>query len=230
MPTPCFFLEPTSRHARKLRRFTYSDDCPCPGRVFHYNGADHLGGHEASVPLDIVDEASGEETRNGDLWPHDDPRWPTHCEGCGEWLSPDVKYQLFVDRLYEVTDSLNEAVVPGLLFALREVPPGGMYYADWMQHAAEKCVDSEGNEIGCHYHLGPDGKVLVAVCPDGHAWTIDSRASNCTLPNDNEHACWVREGVPPRVTAGKEGKTCSAGAGSIATGNYHGFLRDGVFT
>ena len=110
MPTPCFFLEPTTRHERSLRRFTYSGDWPCPANVAHYNGEDHNGGHEAMAPLDVVDERS------------------------------------------------------------------------------------------------------------------------CGLPNDNDHACWCREGVPPRVNISKNCRSCAAGAGSIATGNYHGFLVDGVFT
>jgi hypothetical protein len=56
---------------------------------------------------------------------------------------------------------------------------------------------------------------------------IDSRASNCTLPNDREHKCWIRHGTPPDLTVDKNGKTCAAGAGSIQLGNYHGFLRNG---
>ena len=77
---------------------------------------------------------------------------------------------------------------------------------------------------------GSDGKCLVVVTPAG-PWFVDSRASNCTRKDDNEHRCWVREGVPPNVTAGKGGNTCAAGAGSIMMNNgkihYHGFLRGG---
>lgn len=58
-------------------------------------------------------------------------------------------------------------------------------------------------------------------------WDIDSRASNCTMREDNVHRCWVREGEPPIVTVGKRGRTCAAGAGSIAVTGFHGFLRNG---
>jgi len=58
---------------------------------------------------------------------------------------------------------------------------------------------------------------------------IDSRASNCTLPDDNVHKCWVRHGEAPNFTVDKNGATCAAGAGSIQTSNWHGFLRNGVF-
>jgi hypothetical protein len=67
-------------------------------------------------------------------------------------------------------------------------------------------------------------------CPDGHDWCVDSEASNCTRKNE-EHHCWVRHGYPPEcnVTVDKnDPNTCHAGAGSIQTPGWHGFLRDGI--
>jgi hypothetical protein len=87
-------------------------------------------------------------------------------------------------------------------------------------------------ELGERYQgrAGADGRYLVCKMPEGpgHFWHIDGRASNCTLPDDDEHRCWVREGEVPKITAGKEGNTCAAGAGSIQTPTWHGFLRNGV--
>lgn len=74
------------------------------------------------------------------------------------------------------------------------------------------------NETGPH---------LIVRCPSGRDWDIDSRCSNCTLPNDRAHRCWRRHGVPPNVTVDKIGATCAAGAGSILLPNWHGFLRGG---
>lgn len=74
-----------------------------------------------------------------------------------------------------------------------------------------------------------NGPHLIVTTPGG-AWNIDSRASNCGLPFDYEHRCWVRHGDPPLITVDKAGKTCSAGAGSIQCGSYHGFLRNGELT
>ena len=71
---------------------------------------------------------------------------------------------------------------------------------------------------------------LLVVCPSGQSWDIDSRASNCTMPDDRTHRCWVRHGEPPNLTVDKAGKTCAAGAGSIIAGSYHGFLRNGELT
>jgi hypothetical protein len=75
-----------------------------------------------------------------------------------------------------------------------------------------------------------DGRHLYVVCPDGHTWNVDGRASNCTMRDDREHRCWVRHGDPSSgpITVDKNGRTCAAGAGSIDTGAYHGFLRGGV--
>src|SRR5262245_5695356 len=43
--------------------------------------------------------------------------------------------------------------------------------------------------------VGGDGLQVYCVCPGLHHWCIDGRASNCTLPNDREHRCWVRHGT-----------------------------------
>lgn len=75
---------------------------------------------------------------------------------------------------------------------------------------------------------GPDGRVLAVRLPNGYGWAPDSRASNCTRPDDDTHRCWVRHGEVPRITVDKNGDTCSAGAGSILSNGWHGFLRDGV--
>lgn len=82
------------------------------------------------------------------------------------------------------------------------------------------------------YFLGgvneQDGRWLVVRLPNGHDWCIDSRCNNCTRPNDNAHRCWIRHGEPPNITVDKNGVTCSAGGGSIQSGDFHGFLRNGV--
>ncbi len=81
--------------------------------------------------------------------------------------------------------------------------------------------------------LGPDGLTLVVKCPDWTDWMIDGPCNNCTMKEDynqEHHHCWVRTGTPPNITAGKEGggPTCAAGAGSIQTPGWHGFLTNGV--
>lgn len=104
-------------------------------------------------------------------------------------------------------------------------PPGAMWYADWLEEGVP-LYGEEPTGRPLHHWRGPDNRVLEVMTPGGE-WIIDSRASNCTRPDDNTHRCWVREGTPPNVTAGKAGNTCQAGAGSILCGSYHGFLRNG---
>jgi len=135
---------------------------------------------------------------------HDDPRWPARCE-CGCEFTADDPWQEWSERLYRRADS-------GSMVTLRDAPPGAMWDCGW------------------NSWKGPDGRCLVVKCPNGSEWIIDSRASNCTMPKDNEHRCWVRHGEPPLITVDKNGKTCQAGGGSIQAGDYHGFLRGGVFT
>lgn len=79
------------------------------------------------------------------------------------------------------------------------------------------------------FRRGEDGIYLMVRLPDGHDWAVDSEASNCTKPGEPHH-CWIRHGDPRecRVTVDKNGDTCAAGAGSIASPNWHGFLQNGV--
>lgn len=115
-----------------------------------------------------------------------------------------------------------------------ELPPGAVYDA---MHGGDRephnwVSSRKGQRI--KNRPGIDGRVLVCMLPDGHPWTIDSRANNCTLPNDDKHWCWNRSGRPEDGTldvrkGGKPGQTtCSVGGGSIATSRYHGFLHNGV--
>lgn len=97
---------------------------------------------------------------------------------------------------------------------LGDAPVGAIWDAYWMRDAGFS-------------RTGPDGKYLVCRLPDGSDWCIDSRASNCTLPDDDAHRCWARHGEAPHLTVDKDGLTCHAGAGSIQVRTWHGFLRNG---
>jgi hypothetical protein len=199
MPTPVFFLEPTDRYRVALRRYVRRDDPPCPS-----------GYHQAMVP---IGERVGDEptTSDGDH-PRDDPRWPIKCESCDYRFCEADTWQLFTSRIHRRADTGEE-------MTLRDAPPGAVWNASWF-------VERD-NPIW----QGPDGRCLVARCPDGHDWMIDSRARNCTMPDDNVHKCWVRHGRPEDGTlhVDKDGPTCAAGAGSIDTGTWHGFLHHGQF-
>lgn len=108
--------------------------------------------------------------------------------------------------------------------------PGAMWYLTWYE-----IRDKDTNTHLGYSHPGFektfDHPALCVRTPGGE-WVIDSRASNCGNPSDNDHKCWPRHGEAPLVTVDKSfGITCGTGGGSIVAGSgehqYHGFLRDG---
>lgn len=108
---------------------------------------------------------------------------------------------------------------------IHQFSAGAMFYCPWLERRVAR--EAEVTPPSSHWcHLGIDGRVLGVLTPGGE-WIIDSRASNCTMPDDNAHSCWVRHGIPPYVTVDKRGNSCKAGSGSIDTGRYHGKLTSG---
>lgn len=192
-----FFIEPTDKERRWLRRYSLGVH---PDK--HYCQAMRpLGDFDKSRPWD---DYKREE-------------WPTACDSCSHPFKDTDEFQKFDRTLYTRKDT-------GEMMTLQDAPPGACWNAHWY-------VDHEYNrgKMGSGYNTGPDGRCLVVKLPDGHDWIIDSRCSNCTKPDNNEHFCWVRHGRPEDGTlhVDKKGDTCSAGAGSIATPNWHGFLHNG---
>lgn len=142
------------------------------------------------------------------------------------WLEPTGKtrphtYKLSDGTTGETQLALYRRADTGEEMTLSEAPAGAMWDAHWYGR------DKKGGPWGAG--RGTDGLWLVVKTPGGE-WLPDMRASNCTMPDDNEHRCWVRHGAPPEVTVDKNGLTCGAGAGSIGIGSYHGFLRAGCLT
>jgi len=208
MGIKCFWLEPTDKRALYLRRFVFSER----GLVCSSNP---LGIHNASVRIeDVPAEYEEQEGRRylTEVIPEtfqDDPRWPLSCT-CGYQFQGADEWRVSQDGLYRRSDTSQ--VIP-----LRDAGPGAMWNADWMSGIWQ----------------GDDGRCLVVKLPNGSDWVIDSQASNCTMPDDHDqkrHHCWIRHGEPPLITVDKEGVTCGAGAGSIQSGDYHGFLRNGEFS
>jgi hypothetical protein len=157
-----------------------------------------VGCHDAQV---LIGEAPNDDKAHEH--PHDDARWPTKCEKCDYSFTEEDHWQLFTKRIYKRSDNGEEST-------LFDVEAGAMWHADWMPDERK----------------GPDGHCLVVMTPGGE-WMVDSRASNCTMPTDTVHRCWVKHGTPPDVTVDKNGNTCNAGGGSIQAGSFHGFLRGG---
>ena len=228
MPTPCYLIEQTDRALLSLRRFGFGpsaaepDRHECPGRppttghggsVYRY-GCDGSSGYLEEIPLVLSADGYLELAPEP---PHDDPRWPATCEHCGEPFSHDELWQANQEPVYVVVAAVPGAALDvGMETPLRDAPPGAMWFAAWLRE----------------WSIGFDGCGLMVRLPDGHDWRVDGEATNCTRKGDRTHRCWLREGEPPYVTAGKHPHelTCSAGAGSIASPGYHGFLQNGILT
>ena len=208
----CFLIEPAGRAALSLRRYAHAD-CPTnPKR----------GYHNAEVPLfEVAQRLAPMDGFDHPVFQHDGPRspmevpaeyadkWPKECD-CGYVFTTADPQQVFSESIYHRPDT-------GAAMSLRDALPGAMWWLTWMEGMF-------------HPQLG--ASPLCVMTPGGE-WVIDSRASNCTMPDDYDqarHHCWVAHGTPPDVTVDKNGVTCAAGAGSIQAGSYHGFLRDGYLT
>lgn len=99
----------------------------------------------------------------------------------------------------------------GALVTLRDAEPGAITRAQWCSWVPSQDEDAP----------------IVVKLPNGDLWYVDDEAANCTRKGDLSHHCWIRHGALPDVTVDKQGETCAAGAGSILSGSYHGFLRNG---
>lgn len=137
-----------------------------------------------------------------------DQRWPIHCD-CGYEFTNEDQWQHFMEPLYSRQDN-REAI-----YTLNDAPVGAIWQCTWYEDIQSM--------------RGTDGKSYCVKTPGGD-WVIDSQASNCTMPTDTVHKCWVRHGEPPMFTVDKNGNTCAAGGGSIQMGNYHGHLINGELT
>lgn len=80
----------------------------------------------------------------------------------------------------------------------------------------------------CSHWSNCDGHHILVYFPNGTWFDICSRASNCTMPEDRTHRCWVVHGELPAITVDKNGQTCQAGAGSFQIREWHGFIRNGA--
>jgi hypothetical protein len=184
----------------------------------HLNDCPKSYGREGSAGIHNAYHELGDKTGTedyncfGKVEDYPPEMWPTACAYCNKLVPPkqipvrvgdeinDITHQVFTSRLYNNASGRPE--------------PGDVYWVRW--HEPGKCP----NWDNC------DGMHLYGVLPTGFDWDIDGRASNCTLPNDRQHRCWVRTGSPEAGTlhVDKNGHTCAAGAGSIMTKEWHGFL------
>src|SRR3954468_4127035 len=174
----CFMIEPNGEGAVSLRRYARASGSGWTCAEGHHDAMAPIGKCRYWRKPDPYDGRQGRWVYDHDApeVAHDDPRWPASCACRYVFQEADV-WQVFTDRIYVGPD--------GAEYSLRTPPPGALWWAEWLE-------DLEGDG----WWKGPDGRILMAQTPGGQ-WCIDSRASNCTMPTDNEHRCWVRHGTPP---------------------------------
>ncbi len=146
----CFWSAPLPRMRLDLRRFVWSTDLEskCPGPFGYHTKSLVIG--EIDRPLPNYDEPNAHECELENI-PHDDARWPKHCD-CGFEFRDSDPWQLNAHRLYEGA---------GMIFILPEAPVGAMWDAWWM-----------GNQW-----KGPDGIHLAVKTPGGE-WLVDGPSAN----------------------------------------------------
>jgi hypothetical protein len=209
-----FWLEPTNSYQHELRRYSSTNDDVCPAKPYGMNC------HDARVDLGVITApehpgnydaaAFDDDSWKSDRITRDNQRFPHHCE-CGYTFAGEDKWQVNHTRLYEVRGGERD----GERYTLRSAPPGATWDASWYPRTRP--------------FVGPDDLALMVRTPDGWDWHVDGPASNCDKPGDHEHFCWCRHGSPRKadVSVDKIGNTCGAGAGSILTPTWHGFLHHG---
>jgi hypothetical protein len=206
-----FWLEPTGRERRALRRYTGSYQ----GRL--YTCVD--GWHQALVwtgeEVDTVWNEHGYHDLSWPAPPHDDPLWPTRCERCDHLFSAaddGDEWQTWSERLYRRVDT-GELRVLHWKHSPPDAPPaepGATWDAAWLNYK------------------GPDGISLMVRCPRGdgspgmnHDWPVDA-------PSTRSGGAWTRTGDPRRANVTVNPSIAIGTPGQ--PGFYHGFLRDGVLT
>lgn len=220
MPTPVQLVLPVAAevYARTFWGDVSGGERPCPASWKGYHDAKTLL-RRTEDPLAEPDEVLREEAAE---------RYPERCAFCGQKAPPEALRHVAALTVYRGAADGEERVglhgKPGSRFGLR---PGDAYWAPWHHAPGE----DSGCTAGWSNCRDPRGH-LCLVLPDGQHFDTSSRARNCSRPKDRRHRCWTVEGTPEGgdLSVGKGGDTCKAGAGSVDTGTWHGFVRDGMLT
>jgi hypothetical protein len=202
MGTKVFFLSDTSMVRRYLRRYSTrrtEKACACGS---YCDAMNCIG--DFMLPADANGRMPVVRAVQSPSDYVGNENWPTFAP-CGYMFDPEDEWQVFERLLYLRPDNS--------LVTWEDALPGAVRNCWWMPKGRR---DDEG-------------RFLEVKLPTGHTWNPQARASNCTMPDDHTHRCWVQHGRPEDGTlhVDKVGLTCAAGAGSIVVPGWHGFLHNG---
>lgn len=168
----CFWVEPTGKSLRTLRRYQRGED-PCPGQRDYHQAIVEVGDDFDTIWS--TQEYNGVQHRHvAAIDPaeyHDDPRWPTFCE-CGYEFKDTDHWQVNQEPIYASADGRRAWTSPAYG---RKPTPGAMFEIFWRPELRKE-----------------DGHALAVVCPDGAVWEIDAQATS--------GGYWTRDGDPPKLT------------------------------
>ena len=189
----CFMAMESEFVQISLRRYGAGGHENCPTT---FQGK--MSYHNAEAVIDPQAPGNAHELR-GDIPDAElkkDPRWPKMC-ACGYAFHPEDHWQYNVDQLYR-------GALDGKLYRLRELPPGAIWRATWMEDIKESryCNDA--------------GEVWSMKLPGGDDWLIYSRVGP-------EMKRWDISGELPEITV-------SPSILIQGMGRYHGYVKSGVVT
>lgn len=172
MGVQLFVAEQTNSFQRELRRFCWpskGQDCPTEHDFVGHDGVRYPRSHDASVVIDAV--IDGEPGTHGDLWPHDDPRWPAACERCGYVFAESDEWQLNEWHLYRNPQD-------GQLFVDHPSRPGRPVGACIRVEYADKFYGENSWKI-----ILPDGGEWITTqeATGGGRWSVTGEIPNITV-------------------------------------------------
>lgn len=149
----CFWVEPTGKAVRSLRRYRRGDE-KCEQNRFGY--------HTTTVEIGEFDMRWAEDDGARFVAAIDcadyagDPRWPTQCE-CGYVYAEEDHWQADQEPIYEAADGRRAWTncAHG-----RQPTPGAMFDTFWRPELRKE-----------------DGLCISVICPDGMEWCIDAPAT-----------------------------------------------------
>lgn len=188
----CFVVERSDFVRRSLRRYGVAGStCPTtfPGSMTYHNA-------EVVTDPELPAVIHPPVGRMPDAEEMEDARWPKIC-ACGYAFHPEDHWQVNLDALYGGAPDGNR-------YRLRDLPPGAIWRADWLE------------QIHDNPYADPFGRAWALMMPCGIEWMIYGHSSGDAGQKGPK---WDVRGTVPNITVRP----------SInLMGRYHGFVENGI--
>lgn len=173
MGIQCFMVVDTGRVEKRLRRFVWRQQAPCPGLFGYHNASIDIGENDA-----IYSDGGKYLADLTHTVPKDDPRWPAKCDGCGYLFTDEDPRQVNQHMIYLREDT-------GERWIETKLPPGAIREVFWLGEADK----------------GPNGKQYLLRLPNGQIdWSVYGPTSGGRV-DGNMSQGWTITGTMPNITA-----------------------------